>query len=737
MKYLPWLFLGLPIVLFSQNFTNDTKSRFRYPIKKTTQTMTLDGEVGPKEWESHKAVSNFFNHWPTDLGQAKNQTEVKMTYDDTHVYLLAKCYDTESRIVQSLVRDNNDNYWGSDNFSLVFDPIGSKQNGFFFGVTAGGAEMEATLAIEEGNTSLSENWDNRWASKVKEYEGYWLVEMAIPFKTLRYDANATEWGVNFIRGDKQNNAYTTWTQFPINFNGISMNYMGTLVWDAPPKKAAGMFIFNPYSTLSSQRDYEDDNQNSPDTQINIGGDIKVALSSSLNLDLTFLPDFSNADVDQEITNITRFNIFLPEQRNFFLENSDIFSNFGSYDLKPFFSRRIGIMDGEAIPIDFGARLTGNLTKNLRIGVMDVQTQREGDFIPQNYAVAAFQQTLLKRSVFKGIFINRQATATSPDDEKYSRNAGLEFTYMSEDGRFNNNVKYHLSFMPQGFTNNHYYGFAGNYTTKRFRSGWQIDVVGENYITEVGVNPRLENYNAETEETVRLGYTLINPWFRYLTFSKDDNSKINYHGWRTWHMLYLNSDGTFNETMNNLAYDFEFRNTASLSLISRYRKVNLMFPTALIGDDFEPLPLGDYEFARFDLMYSADTRKQFVWSTNMGYGSFYNGTRLNAMLEGNIRFQPWGRFGITYNYNDIKLAEGYGANKLHLVRFNADIGFSNKLSWKNVVQYNSQSENFSAFSRLQWRYRPMSDIFLIYNENHDTNGFGIKNRSLVLKMTYWL
>jgi hypothetical protein len=729
-------FLLISLISFAQNGGSDTRSLFKYTIQKTIVPIQLDGIAQENEWEAHDVTTNFYNHWPNDEGQAQNQTEVKITYDDNNLYILAKCYDKGERIIQSLVRDNDSDYWGSDNFSVAIDPVNTKQSGFMFGVTAGGAELEGSLTIEGSQTWMSENWDNRWASKTSQYDGYWLVEMEIPFKTLRYNANQRTWGINFIRGDKQNNAYTTWTQFPVNFNGVSMNYMGSLEWDQSPERAKGTFIFNPYVTSSSTRDYEEENQTETQLESDIGGEVKVALTSSLNLDLTLFPDFSNADVDQQVTNITRFSIFLPEQRNFFLENNDIFSNFGTYDIKPFFSRRIGIMEGEPIPIDFGGRLTGNLTQNLRIGVMNVQTRSTEEFAAQNYSVGAFQQKVLKRSVIKGLFINRQATSKT-EELDYTRNAGLEFSYISENGKLNNTFMYHTSLTPQNYKDTHFYGFSGNYISKRFRTGWLLNVVGENYITELGINPRLENYNAQTEETIRLGYTLVNPWVRYITFVKGENKKLNYHGLRTWNNLYLNSDGSFNEVENNVAYDFEYKNTARLNLIARYQKVDLLFPTELIGDDFTPIPIDDYSFFRFDLRYRADSRKTFVWNTNIGYGQFFNGTRMGAMLQGSFRLRPWGSFGLTYDFNDIRLAEGFGENKIHLMRFNGNISFSNKLFLSNVLQYNSQGDNFSAFSRLQWRYSPMSDLFLIYNENHDTTGLGIKNRSVVLKVTYWL
>lgn len=729
-------FLLISLIGFTQNGGGDTRSLFKYTIQKTVAPIQLDGIAGENEWEAHDTASSFYNHWPTDTGYAENQTEVKLTYDNQNLYVMAKCYDKGKRIVQSLMRDNRQDYWDSDNFSIVLDPVNNKQSGFLFGVTAGGSEIEGDLTIQGSQTDFSENWDNKWTSKIAQYDDYWIVEMAIPFKTLRYNPNQSNWGINFIRGDKQNNAYTTWTLYPLNFSTASMNFMGTLLWDRSPEKAKGAFIFNPYVTSSSIRDFEDSEQLEADFNNDIGGEVKIALTSNLNLDLTLFPDFSNADVDQQVTNITRFSIFLPEQRNFFLENSDIFSSFGSYDVRPFFSRRIGINNGEPTPIDFGGRLTGNVTPSLRIGVMNVQTRKTDDFAAQNYSVGAFQQKVLKRSVIKGIFMNRQATSTTQDLE-YSRNAGLEFSYISESGKLNTTFLYHTSLTPENYKDTHFYGFVGSFTSKRFRSGWVFNVIGDNYITELGVNPRLENYNAITEETTRMGYTLINPWVRYLTFIDDESKKLNSHGLRTWHNMYLNPDGSFNESQNNFGWDFYYRNTARLTLLSRYRKVNLMFPTGLLGDDYTPIPVGDYSFPWAELRYDSDVRKTFVWNTRLAYGEFFNGTRMGAMVQGSFRLRPWGSFGITYDFNDIRLADGFGEDQLHLVRFNGDISFSNKLFLRNVLQYNTQGDNLSAFSRLQWRYSPMSDIFLIFNENHDTTGLGIKNRSIVLKVTYWL
>ena len=174
--------------------------------------------------------------------------------------------------------------------------MNNKQNGFLFGVNAGGSQIEAQLNVQGPRTQYDQNWDNKWCSTVRSYGDHWTVEMAIPFKTLRYTPNQSEWGVNFIRGDMERNAISTWTQFPLNYAGIDLNFMGTLDWDANPKKANGKVVLVPYLSGGTQRDFEEEEQRSHDKTSDAGIDTKVAITGSLNFDLTVNPDFSNVDV---------------------------------------------------------------------------------------------------------------------------------------------------------------------------------------------------------------------------------------------------------------------------------------------------------------------------------------------------------------------------------------------------------------------------------------------------------
>ncbi len=731
-KLLSFVFSFLLVFLLA---AQETRQSFRYSINKVEAPIQIDGNENDEAWTNINHIPNFINHWPVDSGQADALTHVKVTYDDEFLYVLAICYDNGNRVVQSLRRDDDDGHWNSDNFTFVIDPMNNKQNGFMFGVNAGGSQIEAQLNVNGPRTRYDQNWDNKWYSTVKSYADHWTVEMAIPFKTLRYTPNQSEWGVNFIRGDMERNVYSTWTQFPLNYGGIDLNFMGTLDWDESPKKASGKVVLIPYLSGGTQRDFEEEEQRSYDKSSDVGLDAKVAITGSLNLDLTVNPDFSNVDVDQQVTNLSRFSIFFPERRNFFLENGDIFSNFGSWQISPFFSRRIGLIDGEQVPILYGARLTGNVSQKTRIGVLNVQTNEFDSIATQNYSVAAVHQQVLDRSVIKAIFINREASGNLAEGQ-FARNGGLEFAYLSNNGKFGNTVRYHTAFTPEDLGNNHFYGFSGNYNGRKLRAGWTFDVVGENYITELGFNPRIENYNAVTEETERRGYTRINPWTVYRFFPK--SGVINQHGPRTWHMVWLNPDGGgLNERSHGYAYDFDFKNTSSINFQAQDREVNLPVPTSLLGDDFTPLPVGNYHFATYWINYNTDRRKKLGLNFRVQYGEFFNGERWNSATTLNFRTQPWGNFSITYNYNKVNLPGEFGQANLHLFRTNAQISFSNSMFLTSAIQFNSQSENYNFFTRFQWRYRPMSDLFIVYTDNYEMDNLGLKNRQVVFKLTYWL
>ncbi|MEO6638833.1 MAG: DUF5916 domain-containing protein, partial [Ginsengibacter sp.] len=322
--------------------------------------INIDGAMDDAAWKEAEPASKFYMVLPMDTSFANVSTEVKMCYDDNNLYLIAICYKSAPGpyFVESLRRDFS--FGKNDNFLLFMDPFNDLTNGFSFGANAAGAQWDGTM-YEGSKVDL--NWDNKWVSKVKNYPDKWVFEMALPFSSIRYKKGITRWGINFSRNDLRTSEKSSWAPVPRQFPTASLAYTGDLVWDEPPPEAGANVSVIPYLLGGFTKDQE--NKKPTVFRKDAGVDAKIALSSSLSLDLTVNPDFSQVEIDRQVTNLDRYELFFPEKRQFFLENGDLFANFGYANLRPFFSRRIGL---EA-PINFGARISGKPDKNWRIGAM--------------------------------------------------------------------------------------------------------------------------------------------------------------------------------------------------------------------------------------------------------------------------------------------------------------------------------------------------------------------------------
>ena len=722
-----------------QNKTGIFQNDYQLHIKKAKSQITIDGDTSEPDWNAQASVAkDFWEHFPNDQESPKRKTEVKMLYDDEYIYLAAVSYDTNHYVIQTLKRDSRP--FDSDGFGIVLDPVNQRTNGFFFMVSPYNVQTEDLLtAFISSDLNLS--WDNKWLSATKRYDDRWVAEIAIPFKTLRYDPSKTKWGINFLRSDPKNNQYSTWTRFPVNFSFYDFGYTGSLIWDQPPPKAGTNLSFIPYVTGSVAGDKE--NGEPMKGKFNGGFDGKIGVSSSLNLDLTVNPDFSQVEVDQQVTNLTRFDVFFPEKRTFFLENDDIFSGYGIPPIRPFYSRSIGLdKDGNKIPIIAGARLSGNLSKKFRLGVMNMQTLAQGEFASQNYTAISFNQSVQNRSVVSGYFLNRQGFMNdeqlnkNPLD-KFGRNAGLQYSFSDKAGKWQAWGAYHASFKPNISQENHYIEAGGAYFGRKFSYVIDYGDVTTNYYADMGFILRIENEDAKLDTSFRLGFKEFYSSTEFKWYPV--NQSIVQHRITMENFIVLNPDNSYNEINNNIRYQISFRNTAALQLIATNNIVDLKYYTDFTDNkQNEPLPPGKYNYTVGKVNYISDGRKKIFAQGGIQYGSFYNGTIMQITASLGFRAQPWGNFTLNFENDDIKFPVPYGSAKLFLISPRIEINFSNSLFWTTFLQYNTQENNFNINSRIQWRYKPMSDVYLVYTDNYFTDPlFKNKNRAIVFKMNYWL
>lgn len=727
-------------------------------IHHTNEKIVLDGEMKEAAWQQGKASGKFWQNFPGDSIHAKAPTEMYMTYDNENLYIAIVCHSTGNDFVTpSLRRDYN--FGGSDNFSLHFDTYNDNTNSILFGLNPYGIRREALISGggRQGN-DFNSSWDNKWNGNAKVYDKYWIGEYAIPFKTLRYNEGSTQWRFTAYRNDTQTGERSTWLRIPQNRVIMDMSYMGTLIWDKPLHKAGKNISIIPFVASSVTRDFEDVEQTEADANVSFGGDAKVGITSGLNLDLTINPDFSQVEVDQQVTNLNRFEIFFPERRQFFLENADLFSGFGTGRVTPFFSRRIGVTrdtatdDNVQNTILYGARLSGKLNERTRIGLLNMQTAKrlDNDLPSFNYTVATAEQNVFAKSTIAAIVVNKQAINAedfSGSFDNYNRVAGLEYRLVTQDNVWTGKTSYFQAFTPNDEKDKFYHFFRLEYNKRKYRIEWAHYFVGSGFDAQVGFIPRKD-------------ILFINPEFEF-NFFPSKKSRVSQHSvqFEPRFIYKTGRDGNkivtdFSNIENQVegSWNIQFRNTSNLNFSAEINDILLLddFDPTRIQEDDVFLAAGDrFQFANFRFSYRSDQRKKFNFNFRTRFGQFFSGNRSGIGGSITYRYQPFGFVSLDYNYNRItNLGDGFEEANLWLLGPRIDLTFTKNLFLTTFIQYNSQSQNINVNTRFQWRFAPVSDFFLVYtdnqlyDENFGTNPmydqrFTTRNRAIVAKVTYWL
>ncbi len=714
------------IILYAQEEV-DFKKDFRYNISKSQTAPKIDGILDDPIWNSTEIAGNFWQKSPYFEEGANPKTEVRLTYDENYLYVGAKCYQTEDVIIESLKRDN---FWRNDGIAIILDPLDSRANSVLFGTSAVGVQWDA---VRTETSDINSDWSNKWFVETQITDEYWSAEFAIPFRILRYNQTLKEWGLNFVRNVTYANQYHNWTAVPEGFWPPNPAFSGALVWDNPPTKKKGNFNLIPFITSSVNKSVGEDTE----YKINGGLDAKLAITSTLNMDFTVNPDFSQIEADELVTNLTRFDISLPEKRTFFLENADLFADFGTGGMRPFFSRRIGLDENfQSVPILYGLRLTGNVTQDIRLGVMNIQSRSTDTALGQNQSAVSIKKQF-GRSFIQGMFLNRQAfDGTETVEGDYGRNASVEGLYASENGKLGIWGATHASFKEGYSKNNFVFNTGFQYTN----STWEIITDNiffqENYFADMGFTARVNNYDAARDTIIRVGYNSNYSSIDYKI--RPQKKKITLHRFGIENLTLLNQDLSFNEQWNRLRYFISFINTSEFRIRYDFNELELLFPFSFTGD--VPLPAQRYRTSSLQLQFDSDRRKKISYTLSAKSGGFYNG-RLSTM-EANInyRIQPWGNFSLGYQINDLNFPDPYGSATIRALVSKVEIGFNKNLLWTTLFQFVDQSDFMGINSRLQWRFSPMSDLFLVFVDNYDIipnpNTISSNNRALILKLNYW-
>jgi hypothetical protein len=763
MKFIKSGFTLIFLLIF--NFSFAQKEPKEIHIKKSAESIKLDGILDEAAWNASEIAKDFYMVRPFDTSYAKGKTEAKITFDDKFLYVSAVVFQKKlDYTVSSYKRDFEGGT--SDVFTINIDTFKDKLNGMQFAVSPLNVQRESLISLGEQSDN---SWDNKWYSVVKNYEDYWVVEMAIPFTTLRYkvDPNSNSWRVNFGRNFMKGNEISTWSPVPRNFRPSSLAFTGLMIWDTPPPKPGANISLIPYLSTNFSKDFPRDEETllSSETKnksgFTAGLDAKIAITPSLNLDLTLNPDFSQVEVDQQQTNLSRFELFFPEKRQFFIENSDLFGTYGFPNTRPFFSRRIGITRNsvtglaQQVPIIAGARLSGKLNDDWRIGLLNMQTQKvsfgENKYLPAtNYSVATVQRKVFSRSSLGVVFVNKENLINGLSEidkaglNKYNRVGGLEFNYYSPDNKWQTESYYHQSFSPKNLKDAasmaQFVGFDATFLNVNLG----ILRVGKNYNAEMGYVPRKGIIEFYREVNL-----IFNPKNKIIA------KKINTYG--------IGFEGSNTYALNGKLLDYEapiglFLSTpagAELSsgiylaysyLQNSYDPTNASDnPNPDLSKNVKELPANTgYKYKTWYINFESAQRNKLYCESLFYTGQYFNGK--TSVLESSLKYrlQPVGTLGLDFAYTNIKLPQPYNSVKYWLVGPKAELSFSKNVFFSTFFQYNTQTNNTNINSRLQWRYKPVSDVFLVYTDNYfaeEISKFQIrpwtpKNRAIILKFTYW-
>lgn len=713
------------------------EERAMLEVKKARHPILVDGIPDPLEWSDHQVYSHFTPNFPNSTDSLEATTEVRLTYDDINLYVVAVMKlpaGSQGYNVQSLQRDFN--LRENEAFLVILDTYADYTNGYYFEVTPHGNKGELLAANSGRFQGVNASWEKPWLVKTSRSDSSWVAEMAIPFRILKYKPGEKSWRINFARIDKTSNQYSSWAPVPRNFDIWDLNFTGRLDWDQglPGVKTKPNIL--PSITMVSERTGDSE---SAQLKIRPSLDFNTNIGQSLNLDVTLNPDFSQAEVDRQQINLDRFELFFPERRQFFIENEDLFSSYGFVPLRPFFSRRIGLVFDPATGtyrstrILAGLRLSGKLNNRLRVGLLSVQTAEEEAFfmsdsggfsdLPSiNYTVLSLQQQFKGKSNLKVLMVNKSLAKSTAELNKWNRTLSLQYNFTSAGGRY-----YGWAFASGSFTE----GSEGNglsvgtsmvYNVRKWQVLFSARTIGE-------------NYNAEAGFVRRKGVSefFINPAYRYYPGGVFAENRLGISST-------IFQDEQFNNLDNSIGLFHQsfFRSGNSIRLQYNFEHTRLRADFDPSGINDELLTSGsEFDYQNMEVSFVSNRRASFWYEFDVSTGKYFNGSRFQANATLNYRLQPYVNLNLQVSKVRVKLPAPYSSGSFYVVTPAIQTSLSKSLFINLVGQYSEQFDSLNLNFRLQWRFKPVSDIFLIYAANHEPVDWGLKGRAITVKINYLL
>ena len=687
--------------------------------------LDFDGRLDDEVYNTTRALDDFIQQEPKEGAPASERTEAWVFYDERGLYVSARCWDShpERDVVTEMRRDSG-NILQNESFSVVFDTFHDRRNGFFFQTTPIGALRDQAVVDDVSNI----DWNTVWDVRTGTFDGGWTVEISIPFKSLRYPgAGPQVWGVNLRRIVKWKEEYSYIVAMPASFGTTqAIRHLGeaaTLVGVEAPAESMNLEL-KPYVVASTTTDNTIAQPFSNKGHADAGFDFKYGLTRSLIADVTVNTDFAQVEEDLQQVNLTRFSLFFPEKRSFFLEGQGVFafggvgtsnSSAGNVPIM-FFSRRIGLNNGQEVPVVGGARLTGR-TGPYSIGALNIGTGEKtaANAVPTNFTVVRLKRDILRRSNIGMVMTRRSKSLTGSGSNAVG---GVDANFF-----LRTNVTaavYYARSQTTGATDGTSYRGTFEYAGDRYGVSGEHLVVDKAFDAQTG-------YVRRTDFRRTFGEARFSPRPK----KRDIVRKYTYLG----SFDYL-TDASGTTVQNRQARglfqaDYQSSDVLSVEFTRDYELVPRSF-TIATG---VVVPRGAYSYQLLRTTYTLGPQRLFAGRVSAGRGTFYNGTRSEASYNGRVAIVPQFAIEPAISLNWVDLPFGSFSAQLLTSRF--ILTPTPRMMLSSLLQFNAAAHTLTSSVRLRWEYRPGSDLFVVYSDGRetlDTTPIGLQNRTVAFKIT---
>ena len=670
-----------------------------------TSEIVIDGSLDEAPWRQAPKIGDLIQRIPEAGAEPTEKTEVTLLYDKDNLYIGVMCYDSEPQRVLASEMARDASLRADDRLEIVLDTFRDHSNAFYFSTNPAGAIVDG-LVFANGETNS--DWDAIWIVRTEQTDDGWSAEFAIPFKTLNFPAGETVWGFNISRTIQRKLEENRWTGARFQTQFFQISEAGEITNLEGLEQGAGLDVrpFVAGRWLHRGADGDGTAAGKP------GLDLFYNITPSLKLSVTANTDFGETEVDARQINLTRFSIFFPEKRSFFLQDAGVF-NFATTGIDPpggipatgaevfpFFSRKIGLLGGQEVPINYGAKLTGKVGRT-EIGMLDVRTREVSNVNAKNLFVGRIKQNFLEQSYVGAIF-----TEGNPASPLSSSTIGVDMRLATSNflGSGRNMVfnAYGLRSNNQGISeNNSSFGFGAQYHNDKFDAQIQWREIQENFDPAIGFVQRSDvrmlrvagSFNPRPKQST--GIQQMQHDVFYTRFTRLDNGLVEtsnlYVTLVDWH---LNSGDSLHSLFDaNVTYE-------------RLFKPFEISPGVV-------LPAGEYRFTPWRIFFTSAQKRRIQGSIGFNFGNFWSGTAKVIQTGLSYKFPPY--FSISLNTNQTFASLPQGSFIARIYSSRVDYAASPFLSVSSLIQFDNRSENLGLQSRVRWTIEPGNDVFFIFGQ----------------------